>query len=51
MDDGTLEKVAKKWYNKLTLKQGVMQMLFQKTEKTELKKILNDSLPKELVAV
>ena len=25
-------------------------MLFQETEKTELKKILNDSLPKELVA-
>jgi hypothetical protein len=31
------------WYNKFNLKREVFQMLFQETEKTELKKVLNDS--------
>ncbi len=35
-DTRTLEKVAKKWYNKLKSKREFIQMLFQETEKIEL---------------
>ena len=31
-------------------KEGVTMMIFQETEKVELKRILNDTLPKEIVA-
>ncbi|HBK02112.1 MAG TPA: hypothetical protein DDY77_03680 [Clostridiales bacterium] len=49
-DMRTVEKVAKKWYNRVKSKREGRKMLFKETEKTELKKVLNDSLQKELVA-